>query len=103
MLLFIKEIEQPDLTKRRKLLSNRSYLTSPQHCSIHNMSLFMAREGPGITGPGDQVVAPLGLVSASPEGRGLQADKLGVGAAEEICTIQAKSHFPNEGDVYQEE
>ena len=42
------------------MLSNRSYLTSSQHCNLHNMSLFMARKCPGITRTRDQVVNATG-------------------------------------------
>lgn len=54
------------------MLSNRSYLTGLQHCSFHNMSLFMAREGCRITSTRDQVVTPGGVLSASAKGRELR-------------------------------
>ena len=54
------------------MLSNRSYLTSPQHCNLHNMSLFMAREGPGITSTRDQVVKPTGASFSFGNGKGVE-------------------------------
>ena len=72
------------------MLSNRSYLTSSQHCNLHNMSLFMARKCPGITRTRDQVVNTTGASFSFRNRKGLRVDGLDLETAETMYKTEAK-------------